>query len=104
MFNHGNISSLIKLTGYLLVCSYSLYIYRMHHSVLPKEINTNFGFNFPQLDHLFGTYCDELVKEYNAMVIGLKYSRKLREFQLHKLTIRPFIPLVDKQWERVASA
>jgi len=31
-------------------------MHRVHHSIVPRETNSNFGFNLPYWDHLFGTY------------------------------------------------
>ena len=31
-------------------------MHRVHHSIDPRETNSNFGFNLPWWDRLFGTY------------------------------------------------
>nr|WP_298272030.1 sterol desaturase family protein [Geobacter sp.] len=31
-------------------------MHRVHHSVIPRETNSNFGFNLPWWDRLCGTY------------------------------------------------
>jgi len=35
-------------------------MHRVHHSVIIRETNSNFGFNLPWWDRLFGTYKDRL--------------------------------------------
>jgi len=37
-------------------------MHRVHHSVLIQETNSNFGFNFPYWDRLFGTYRPQPVR------------------------------------------
>ena len=34
-------------------------MHRVHHSVEDDETNTNFGFNLPWWDRLFGTYREQ---------------------------------------------
>lgn len=91
MFNHGNISISIKIDRVLRWFVVTPDMHRVHHSTIPKETNTNFGFNFPWWDHLFGTYCDQPEKGHKDMVIGLNQFRSIEELHLHRLLIQPFI-------------
>jgi hypothetical protein len=56
MFNHGNIhlpSKIDRILRYLVVTPD---MHRVHHSVVIRETNSNYGFNLPWWDRLFGTY------------------------------------------------
>ena len=46
-------------------------MHRVHHSVILRETNSNFGFNLPWWDRLLGTYKDQPAKGHDAMTIGL---------------------------------
>jgi sterol desaturase/sphingolipid hydroxylase (fatty acid hydroxylase superfamily) len=55
MFNHGNIrmpSDLDRVLRWIVVTPD---MHRVHHSIVPRETNSNFGFNMPWWDRLFGT-------------------------------------------------
>ena len=54
-------------------------MHRVHHSVEDDETNSNFGFNLPWWDHLFGTYRAQPRAGHEAMVIGLRGHRDPRE-------------------------
>lgn len=72
MFNHGNIrlpGALDRVLRWVLVTPD---MHRVHHSVEGDEANTNFGFNLPWWDRLFGTYRAQPRAGHQAMVIGLR--------------------------------
>jgi sterol desaturase/sphingolipid hydroxylase (fatty acid hydroxylase superfamily) len=47
----------------------------VHHSVEEAETNSNFGFNLPWWDRLFGTYRAQPDKGHEDMTIGLQTFR-----------------------------
>ena len=47
MFNHGNVRIAPKVDGLLRLLVVTPDMHRVHHSVLPDETNSNFGFNLP---------------------------------------------------------
>jgi sterol desaturase/sphingolipid hydroxylase (fatty acid hydroxylase superfamily) len=49
---------------------------RVHHSVEDDETNSNFGFNLPWWDHLFGTYHAQPRAGHEAMTIGIHTFRE----------------------------
>ncbi|MCK9994495.1 MAG: hypothetical protein Dbin4_03015 [Alphaproteobacteria bacterium] len=55
MFNHGNVRLPEQLDGLLRWLVVTPDMHRVHHSVVPRETNSNFGFNAPWWDRLFGT-------------------------------------------------
>ena len=50
-------------------------MHRVHHLVIIQETNSNFWFNLPWWDRLFGIYKDQPNKEHTDMVIGLAQFR-----------------------------
>jgi len=46
-------------------------MHRVHHSVLRREHNTNYGFNLSLWDRLFRTYTAEPEGGHQGMTIGL---------------------------------
>ena len=53
-------------------------MHRVHHSVVPAETNSNFGFNLPWWDRLFRTYRAQPRAGHEGMQIGLAEFRDLR--------------------------
>jgi sterol desaturase/sphingolipid hydroxylase (fatty acid hydroxylase superfamily) len=91
MFNHGNIRLPTGLDRILRLLVVTPDMHRVHHSVLIRETNSNFGFNFPWWDRLFGTYRSQPVAGHQEMVIGLSQFRKKEEVTLFRLLLLPFI-------------
>jgi sterol desaturase/sphingolipid hydroxylase (fatty acid hydroxylase superfamily) len=56
MFNHSNIRMPEKVDRILRWIVVTPDMHRVHHSVERRETNSNFGFNLPWWDRLFGTY------------------------------------------------
>ncbi len=90
MFNHGNIHLSDKLDRYLRLLTVTPDMHRVHHSVLIRETNSNFGFNFPWWDRLCGTYRAQPAAGHEQMTIGLSQFRKAEQVTLLKLLILPF--------------
>lgn len=56
MFNHSNVSLPKNLDRRLRWGLVTPDMHRVHHSTRPSEAHSNFGFNLPWWDRLFGTY------------------------------------------------
>ena len=56
LFNHGNVRLPERLDRILRWIVVTPEMHRVHHSVVSRETNSNFGFNLPWWDRLFGTY------------------------------------------------
>jgi len=91
MFNHSNIRIHPRLDQTLRWLVVTPDMHRVHHSVIPKETNSNFGFNLPWWDRLLGTYCAQPAEGHQGMTIGLSQFRDARSQTLLKLLILPFI-------------
>jgi sterol desaturase/sphingolipid hydroxylase (fatty acid hydroxylase superfamily) len=65
-------------------------MHQVHHSVLRAETDSNFGFNLPWWDRLFGTYRAEPAAGETGMTIGLPIFRAVAESHILKLLTQPF--------------
>ena len=91
MFNHSNISLSSSVDRVLRLCVVTPDMHRVHHSVVIKETNSNFGFNLPWWDRLFGTYRDQPAAGHEGMTIGLSQFRDARRLTLPWMLALPFI-------------
>ncbi len=91
MFNHGNIRLPIPLDRVLRWVVVTPDMHRVHHSVLPDETNSNFGFNLPWWDRLMGTYRDQPRKGHEGMTIGIEQFRNSRDQWLDRMLIQPVL-------------
>ncbi len=90
MFNHGNIQvpkSLDKVLRYFIVTPD---MHRVHHSIIRSETDSNFGFNLPWWDRLFGTYKSQPIEGHSGMTIGLSIFRDRKENRIDRLISQPF--------------
>jgi sterol desaturase/sphingolipid hydroxylase (fatty acid hydroxylase superfamily) len=90
MFNHGNVmlpASADRALRWLLVTPD---MHRVHHSVRPNETNSNFGFNLPWWDRLFGTYRAQPADGHADMTIGLDTFRDPSALRLDRMLVQPF--------------
>ncbi len=90
MFNHGNVRIPVHLDRVLRWFVVTPDMHRVHHSVIPQETNSNFGFNLPWWDHLLGTYGSQPALGHEAMVIGIDEFRSHRELRLDRMLVQPF--------------
>jgi sterol desaturase/sphingolipid hydroxylase (fatty acid hydroxylase superfamily) len=66
-------------------------MHRVHHSVVPRETNSNFGFCLPWWDRLFGTYRAQPEAGHERMEIGLPQFREPRALRLNRMLVQPFL-------------
>lgn len=90
MFNHGNIRIPQPVDRWLRHLLVTPDMHRVHHSIIPRETNSNYGFNLPWWDRLCGTYRDQPQEGHVGMTIGLKEFRDPRSLTLPRLLILPF--------------
>jgi sterol desaturase/sphingolipid hydroxylase (fatty acid hydroxylase superfamily) len=91
MFNHGNIRLPAGLDRVLRLLVVTPDMHRVHHSVEDDEANSNFGFNLPWWDRLFGTYRDQPRAGHEAMTIGIhRFSAPREVAWLHGMLLLPF--------------
>ncbi len=90
MFNHGNVRLPVALDRVLRWFVVTPDMHRVHHSDIPAETNSNFGFNLPWWDRLFGTYRAQPALGHENMTIGLDTFREAGELHLHRMLLQPF--------------
>lgn len=89
-FNHGNIRIPEGLDRWLRLVVVTPDMHRVHHSVIARETNSNFGFNLPWWDRLCGTYRSQPEQGHTGMSIGLREFRNPAMLNLPRLLIQPF--------------
>ena len=75
MFNHANARLPLGLDRVLRLFVVTPDMHRVHHSSIPSETDSNYGFNFPFWDRVFGTYNDQPRLGHDGMEIGLREFR-----------------------------
>ena len=75
MFNHANIRIPQRVDRLLRWFVVTPDMHRVHHSVEDDETNSNFGFNLPWWDRLFGTYRNQPRAGHKQMTIGINTFR-----------------------------
>jgi sterol desaturase/sphingolipid hydroxylase (fatty acid hydroxylase superfamily) len=90
MFNHSNVRMPVFVERVLRWLMVTPDMHRVHHSVLRRETDSNFGFNFPWWDRLFGTYQPEPDAGHEGMTLGLGEFRDPKELRLERLLTQPF--------------
>ncbi len=106
MFNHSNVRIPEAFDGILRWFVVTPDMHRVHHSIVARETNSNFGFNLPWWDRLFGTYRAQPAAGHEAMTIGIEQFRDARELRLDRMLLQPLrgdagrYPLGERQVER----
>jgi sterol desaturase/sphingolipid hydroxylase (fatty acid hydroxylase superfamily) len=90
MFNHGNLRLPLGLDRVLRLLVVTPDMHRVHHSTVATETNSNFGFNLPWWDRLFGTYRAQPAAGHEDMMIGLEAYRRDSELTFPRLLALPF--------------
>ena len=90
MFNHSNGKLPLAVDRWLRLLVVTPDMHRVHHSVVHNETNSNFGFNVPWWDRLFGTYRAQPAAGHDAMTIGVDAFRTPADLRLDRLLVQPF--------------
>src|SRR5262249_33598684 len=92
LFNHGNVRLPARLDRLLRLAVVAPEMHRVPHSAVPPGANSNFGFNLPWWDYLFGTYRAQPAAGHEGMTIGLEEPRDARRVgRLHWMLALPFL-------------
>jgi len=91
MFNHANVRLDFRVDRWLRRLVVTPDMHRVHHSVIRRETDSNFGFNFPWWDRLFGSYRAQPDAGHLAMTIGLRNYRDQKWLKIHWMLATPFI-------------
>ena len=97
MFNHSNIRLNTSFDKYLRLLVVTPDMHRVHHSVEADETNSNFGFNLPWWDRLFGTYRAQPRAGHKDMTIGIHgFNQPKQVTWLSGILTLPFIGKISE--------
>lgn len=91
MFNHANLKLPLQADRMLRRFIVTPDMLRVHHSIIASETISNFGFNVPWWDHLFGTYRLQPKLGHEAMKIGSGQFQSAHGQRLDQMLIQPFL-------------
>lgn len=91
VFNHSNWDIGERADGLLRLLLVTPDMHRVHHSTRVEETNSNFGFNIPWWDRLFGSYRAQPALGHQQMQIGLAPLRDPRRLTLPWMLALPFL-------------
>ncbi len=92
MFNHANLRLPSWADHILRIFIVTPDMHRVHHSIIPDETNSNYGFSLSIWDKVFGTYTAQPSEGHDAMTIGLKDYQTDQPTRLEWSLILPFKP------------
>jgi sterol desaturase/sphingolipid hydroxylase (fatty acid hydroxylase superfamily) len=90
MFNHSNVALPPRLDRVARWIVVTPQMHQVHHSIERAETDSNFGFNLPWWDRLFGTYRAQPAAGEQGMTIGLPIFRDVAELGIVRLLTQPF--------------
>lgn len=91
IFNHANVALPTRLDRILRWLVVTPDMHRVHHSVYRQETDSNFGFNLPWWDRLFGTYRAQPKDGHVGMSIGLPQFRSRKWLRLDRMLVQPWV-------------
>lgn len=106
MFNHSNVRMARGLDRVVRWFVVTPDMHRVHHSIEVDETNSNFGFNLPWWDRLFGTYADQPRAGHERMTIGIDTFRDPKQCAtLTGILAIPFVApaqdyAINRRWKR----
>jgi len=106
MFNHGNVRIPESVDRVLRLFVVTPDMHRVHHSWNDDETNSNFGFNLPWWDRLFGTYLAQPRDGHQGMTVGIHTYRDPGQVdRLPGILWLPFIGKVNgyainRRWDK----
>lgn len=89
LFNHANASLPRRAEPWLRLFVVTPDMHRVHHSAIYDESSSNFGFNLPWWDRLFGTYRAAPKLGHDAMMVGVDAFRSIDDLRLDQLLVQP---------------
>ncbi len=93
LFNHSNVQIPLTIDKQVRKIIVTPDMHRVHHSTIPKEHNSNFGFNISLWDRLFSSYQDQPELGHKNIEIGLNaFTDSDKPNRLIQLLLMPFKP------------
>lgn len=99
VFNHANLSLPRPLDAVLRVFIVTPDMHRVHHSVIPDETNSNYGFNISLWDRIFRSYKPQPDAGHDAMTIGLTQYQDSKPSSLLWCLQLPFVKVRRRSGE-----
>lgn len=90
MFNHANVRMPKRVEAWLRRIVVTPDMHRVHHSIRYNESCSNFGFNLPWWDRLFGTYRAQPAVGHEAMTIGVDAFRTAEDLRIASMLAQPW--------------
>lgn len=90
MFNHSNVRIPQPFDRLLRLLFVTPDMHRVHHSVIKRETNSNYGFNLSIWDRAFGTYRAQPRDGHAGMTIGLEQFQDRPAHNLNWMLRLPF--------------
>ena len=90
MFNHSNARMPLVMERVLRWLVVTPDMHRVHHSIIRRETDSNFGFNLPWWDRVFRTYRREPEAGHDGMTLGIDQFRDPKELRIDRMLIQPF--------------
>jgi hypothetical protein len=90
-FNHGNLCLPDPVDRALRWLVVTPDMHRVHHSIVPAETNSNFGFTLPWWERLGGTYRGQPGAGHEQMTLGIEQFRDPRHLRLDQLLVQPLL-------------
>jgi sterol desaturase/sphingolipid hydroxylase (fatty acid hydroxylase superfamily) len=90
LFNHANVRLPKAIEPHLRFLVVTPDMHRIHHSEIPKEFNSNFGFNLSVWDRMFSSYIQEPAHGQISMSLGQKDYRTDETRSLLFMLMLPF--------------
>lgn len=91
VFNHANVRIPVSCDRILRWFLVTPDMHRVHHSVLREETDSNYGFNLPWWDRLFGTYRAQPRDVHEHLTLGVPELRTASQtVPILKLVLLPF--------------
>lgn len=90
LFNHANIRVAARLEPIMRWLVVTPDMHRIHHSIHRDETDSNFGFNLPWWDRVFGTYRSQPRDGHRGMTLGIESFRDEKELTFWRVLTQPF--------------
>jgi sterol desaturase/sphingolipid hydroxylase (fatty acid hydroxylase superfamily) len=90
MFNHANLRLPRRVDRLVRLVLVTPDMHRVHHSMDRREADSNYGFNLPWWDRLFGTYRPEPLQPPETMTLGVSQFRSAADQRVDQLLVQPF--------------
>jgi len=97
IFNHANVKLPRALDFWLRLLVVTPDMHRVHHSVIPEETDSNYGFNLSIWDRLFGTYRTDPMGGHTHMILGLDDHQNEEPVRLGWSLLLPFRGIFRKR-------